>query len=192
MKNREDFEIEDGLENGEEKESWLKRNYISIFLIFFAFLLGLLIMGWQYRKVANESLITKNEIIETKKSLQKEKIKTLIMSSVIESQRGEYDLALVDTNRFFNSLRSEIDKKDDSAYLVEEKIRLKRTFEYRDLTIASLARREESAVDKLMEIYLFYLRAIGESRKGSQRKDPKIDENNNINTNINNSANANI
>lgn len=172
-------------EDQEERGNWLRRNLIPIFLIFFAFLLGLSIMGWQYWKASGETLKTKSELIETNRSFQREKIKTLIMSAVIEANKGDHDLALVDTSRFFTSLRSEIDNNDNSVYFVDERARLKGVFQYRDLTIASIARRESTAADKLLVIYSYYLRSIGESRKGTVKENNKIETQSNTNSNMN-------
>lgn len=149
-------------------------------------------MGWQYLQASGEIRKIGNELSKTHKLLQREKIKGFLTSAITEIQHRQFNLSLVDTSRFFNALSNEVNKPEQSAYRDEEKILLKKIFEDRDMTIASIARREDGAVEKLTQIYLFYLRATGEFRKSGEEKTISNQKNDEGNANIiENSTNTN-
>jgi hypothetical protein len=158
---------------GTQKEiNWFRKNSTCLLLVFLTFLFGILLLGWQSWQSSNYAEEVRKEISEKNGKLQKEKIKILLMSALIEVQREQFNLALIDTNRFFNSLKNEIEKNEESAYFIEEKISLKKLFERRDTTIVSIARRETESFEKLLDIYLSYQKIIGESRRG-EKVEPK-------------------
>ncbi len=174
----------------QEAEGLIRRNLIYIILLVFVFLFGLSITGWQWWQTSSELKTTNTKLEETDKKLKREAIKGEISSAIVETQRGQFEIALKDTSSFFSNLRDEVDSENNSAYTVEQKALLKPIFNERDQIIASVAKREKDSVERLTKIYLVYRNATGDARQGSATDDVGNNDIENTNTSDQNSQNS--
>lgn len=124
-------------------------------VLIIVFLLGLIPMWLQKRSIAEE-------LSTTQGNLRKSEIRGLLMTAIVESNRGEYEPARQATSDFFTRLRAEIDKGNESALAKEERDKLTVIFDNRDATITMLAQRDQASVQRLTDIYENYSKAVGQ------------------------------
>lgn len=139
----------------ERKNSNLQRWGIYLAVVLIAFLLGFLPMWFQKREVSNQ-------LAATEKQFSRAEIRGLLMNSVIQSRRGEYEPARIGTSEFFTRLRAETDKENNGAYTAEEREKMKNVYTDRDAIITMLAQRDQASAEKLTELYAVYQAAIGQ------------------------------
>ena len=139
----------------EKPQSNLTRWGIYALILLIVFLLGLIPMWMQKREITKE-------LDSTQKQLRKSEIKGLLTSSIVEAKRGEYETARKDTSEYFTRLNTEIKKGEESALTSEERGKLEKIFDNRDSTITMLAQRDQASVERLTDIYVNYLTAVGQ------------------------------
>jgi len=87
-------------------------------------------------------------------------IENTLASTVIDARHGDYESARKAASLFFNSLRAEIDKGNDSALSQTQREGMSPLFIPRDEIITLLARSEPASADRLSELYVSYRRII--------------------------------
>ena len=83
-----------------------------------------------------------------------------LASAVIVARRGEYESARQAASLFFNSLRAETDKGNDSALSQTQREGMRSLFVPRDEIITLLARSEAASADRLSDLYVSYRRIM--------------------------------
>ena len=83
-------------------------------------------------------------------------IENTLASAVIDARRGKYEPARQAASLFFNSLRAETDKGDNSAFSQAQREGMRPLFIPRDEIITLLARSEPASADRLSELYVSY------------------------------------
>lgn len=118
------------------------------------FLLGLVPMLMQKWGV-------QEELAKTETALRKVQIENLLTTSIVEANRGEYERARQNAEKFFQELRAE-EEKADKGYLSEEaRGKLKSIFDASYQVIALLAKGDQASVERLNNIYSSYQEALG-------------------------------
>ena len=140
---------EDLLHKPTQPSSWMRRYIIYAAVLLVVFLLGLVPM-WLKARTAASSLA------ETEHQLALSKMQNDLASAVIDARRGDYEPARQAVSRFFTSLRTEIDKGDNSDYTEAQRNGLQPLFAGRDELITLLARSDPAAADRLSDLFLSY------------------------------------
>lgn len=152
-----------------KKQFWKTRSgklAIVAALVLIAFLVGFIPTWLSKRAVSAELSIAQKDI-------RKEGIARLLTAAIIETTRGEYESASKITSDFFTSLRSEYDKGDAGPFASSEREMLKALFDLRDSTITMLAQRDQASGRRLIDIYLRYQEAVGNSVKIEPATNPQ-------------------
>ena len=87
-------------------------------------------------------------------------IENTLASAVIDARRGDYESARQAASLFFNSLRAETDKGNDSALSQTQREGMRSLFVPRDEIITLLARSEAASADRLSDLYVSYRRIM--------------------------------
>jgi hypothetical protein len=130
------------------------RIIIYAVVLIVVFLLGLVPMWLRARGRAAERDVAQRDLrlCQLEKSL---------MSSAIDSRRGEYEPARQAASSFFSSLREQVDLTEDSADLTsQQREGLRPLLNQRDDLITLLARSDPAAADRLMEMYVSFRKAL--------------------------------
>jgi hypothetical protein len=83
-----------------------------------------------------------------------------LASAAIDARRGDYESARQEASLFFNSLRAETDKGEESAFSQAQRDGMGLLFTPRDEIITLLARSEPASADRLSELYVSYRRLM--------------------------------
>jgi hypothetical protein len=132
------------------------RNRIIIYAVVLVvvFLLGLVPMWLSARGRAAERDAAQRD-------LRLCRLENNLMSSAIDSRRGEYERARLAASSFFTSLREQIDLKQDSADLTtQQRDGLRPLLNQRDDLITLLARSDPASADRLTEVYVSFRKAL--------------------------------
>lgn len=83
-----------------------------------------------------------------------------LMSSAIDSRRGEYERARLAASNFFTSLREQIDLQDSADLTSQQREGLRPLLNQRDDLITLLARSDPASADRLTEMYVSFRKAL--------------------------------
>ena len=128
----------------------------SIFaaVVIIAFLVGMIPMMMQKWAV-------QEELATTQTQLRKAEMKNLLTSSIVEANRGEYELARQNMTDFFQRLRAEDEKGDEGFLTQDQRGKMKPIFDASYAVITMLAQRDQASVERLNSIYSTYQQAMG-------------------------------
>jgi hypothetical protein len=136
-----------------------RRIGIYALIIFVVFLLGLVPMWLNSRKYAKER-------DEAQRELRLSKIENDLSAAVINSRRGEYELARQASSRLFTSLGAQCDSSAAQSDLTRPQCEtLRPALGQRDELITLLARSDPAAADRLTDLYVVYQKAMSVSSK---------------------------
>ena len=133
--------------------SSVRRFSIYAGLLLVVFLLGFVPIWLKSRECANR-------LSKAEHQLGIALIENSLAAAVIDSRHGDYESARQAASLFFNSLRAETDKGDDSAFSQAQRDGMRPLFVPRDEIITLLARSEPASADRLSELYVSYRRNI--------------------------------
>jgi hypothetical protein len=125
--------------------------YAGVLLV--VFLLGFVPIWLKSRECSNR-------LTQVEHQLGIALIENTLASAVINARRGDYESARQAASLFFNSLRAETDKGDDSAFSQAQRDGMRPLFIPRDEIITLLARSEPASADRLSELYVSYRRIM--------------------------------
>lgn len=129
--------------------------------VLLAFLIGLIPMWLHARSNAAERDAARTQ-------LRKSEIGSLLLSSVVDARRGEYEIARQEASAFFTRLRTEAEKGDGGFLTADQRTRIQAIFADRDASITLLAQRDPASVDRLSAIYGLYLQVLPSAQALSQ------------------------
>ena len=139
--------ITDNLKGG------LKRWGLIAGAVLLAFLVGLVPMWLMARGIAADRDAAQSQ-------LRRSEMGNLLLLSIVDARRGEYEVARQEASEFFTRLRAEEDKGDDGFLTANQRTNIKTIFADRDAAITMLAQRDPASVDRLTDIYVAYAEAV--------------------------------
>lgn len=133
---------------------WRRVGIYALILVV-VFLLGLVPMWLSARSRARER-------DDARRELRLSKLENDIGSAAINSRRGEYEPARQAASRFFTSLRDQCDTSVEPSDVKPTQCEtLRPALDQRDEVITLLARSDPAAADRLTQLYVSYLNAMG-------------------------------
>ncbi len=117
------------------------------------FLLGLVPMWLKARGRAAERDVAQRD-------LRLCRMQSNLMSSAIDSRRGEYERARVSASSFFTSLREQMDLEDSADLTAQQREGLRPLLNQRDDLITLLARSDPASADRLTEMYVQFRKSV--------------------------------
>ena len=117
------------------------------------FLLGLIPMWLTARESASQ-------LAEARRELKLLQIQNTLASAAVDARRADYEPARLAASDFFESLRAEMDRGNDSALTQAQRNRVTQLFAQRDELITLLARSDPVSADRLSDLYISYRKAI--------------------------------
>ena len=140
----------------DKSSSLVRRIGIYAVVLLVVFLLGFVPMWIKVRT-------SRMELSASEQKLTIAQLQNSLASSVIDARRGEYEPARAAASQFFTSLRSEVDKGEDSALNAAQRSAVQPLFAQRDEIITLLARSDPAAADRLADLFATYRKAMGAS-----------------------------
>jgi biopolymer transport protein ExbB/TolQ len=140
-----------------------RRVTIYAVLLLVGFLLGFVPMWLKYRE-SSASLSAAEE------QLNPARRQNTLASAVIDARRGDYEPARQAASDFFNSLRAETDRGNESALSQAQREGVQALFKQRDEIITLLARGDPAAADRLSDLYVSYRKIMKEGGTSVQQK----------------------
>ncbi len=134
------------------KNSFWKRIAFFGGLLIFVFLLGLIPVWLSERETARQR-------DAAQANLRLSQLQNRLATAAINARIGEYEPARVAASDFFTDLRAEVDR-EESAFTVQQREAVKPILNERDDMITLLARHDQAAVGRFMDLYLSYTQAI--------------------------------
>jgi hypothetical protein len=135
--------------------SLTRRVIIYAVLLLVGFLLGFVPMWLKYRE-------SSASLSETKQQLNPARRQNTLASAVIDARRGDYEPARQAASDFFNSLRAETDRGNESTLSQAQREGVQALFKQRDEIITLLARGDPAAADRLSDLYVSYRKIMKE------------------------------
>ena len=132
-----------------------KRVAVYLVLAVGFFLLGIIPMWVRARQYAGARELVQQE-------LRLKHMETQIAAAAINADRGEYEPSRQTASDFFNSLRSQIDRGQDSDLSAFQRNKMRVLLSQRDEVITLLARSDPAAADRLSDIYVSYQKAMND------------------------------
>jgi hypothetical protein len=127
----------------------IRRLFIYAVLLLVVFLFGFVPMWLKCREYSSS-------LTETSQQLSIARIENTLASAAIDARRGDYEPARQAASNFFNSLRAETDRGNDSVFSQAQRDGLLALFVRRDETITLLARNDPASADRLSDLYVSY------------------------------------
>jgi hypothetical protein len=143
--------------------SLTRRVIIYTVLLLVGFLLGFVPMWLKYR----ESSAT---LSEAEQQLNPARRQNTLPSAVIDARRGDYEPARQAASDFFNSLRAETDRGNESALSQAQREGVQALFKQRDEIITLLARGDPAAADRLSDLYVSYRKIMKQGGTSVKQK----------------------
>ncbi len=122
-------------------------------LVMFAFLLGS-IPGW----LSDREAARQRDAAQA--NLRLSQLQNRLALAAISSRKGEFESASVAASDFFTDLRAEIERRE-SGFSAEQLEAAQPILNERDQIITMLARKDKAVVERLTNLYVSYIRAIG-------------------------------
>jgi hypothetical protein len=130
-----------------------RRNIIYAVVLAVVFLLGLVPMWLSARG-------SRAERDAAQRDLRLCRLENNLMSSAIDSRRGEYERARLAASSFFTSLREQVDQEDSTDLTSQQREGLRPLLNQRDDLITLLARSDPASADRLTEMYVSFRKAL--------------------------------
>lgn len=164
MTKAENLQREGSLEIRSEAEK-LKTPIWKLILIFaglllLAYLLGLIPAWFSERETARQR-------DAAQANLRISQMQNRLATAAINARRGEYEPARVAASDFFTDLRAEADRSE-SAFSTAQRDAVLSLLNQRDELITLLARYDQAAAERLMDLYLSYKEAVDPSAQKPQ------------------------
>jgi hypothetical protein len=158
--NRCRFHSSEGIAMNEEKQPKpvkatgpMRQPVIYAVLLLVVFLGGFVPMWLRFRECSHS-------LTQAGHYLSIARIENTIASAAINARRGDYEPARQAASGFFNSLRTEIDKGNDSALSQTQREGLQPVLAPRDDIITLLSRSDPASADRLSDLYVSYLKIM--------------------------------
>jgi hypothetical protein len=135
--------------------SLTRRLIIYAVLLLVGFLLGFVPMWLKYRE-------STASLSEAEQQLNPARRQNTLASAVIDGRRGDYEPARQAASDFFNSLRAETDRGNESTLSQAQREGVQALFKQRDEIITLLARGDPAAADRLSDLYVSYRKIMKE------------------------------
>jgi hypothetical protein len=129
-------------------KSSMRRAIIYAIVLLVVFLLGFVPTWFKLHKCSTS-------LSQTVRYLSMARIENTLASAAIDARRGDYEPARQAASGFFGSLRTEIDKGNDSALSQTQREGLQQVLALRDEIITLLARSDPASADRLSDLYVF-------------------------------------
>lgn len=139
-------------EEDKKKTEFWQRLAIYGGVLIFVFLLGLVPAWLSERETARQ-----REAAQA--NLRISQLQNRLATAAINARSGEYEPARVAASDFFTDLRAEVDR-EESAFNTRQLEAVKPILNERDELITLLARYDQAAVGRFMDLYLKYSQAI--------------------------------
>jgi len=137
----------------------LRRFGVYALILVVVFLLGLVPMWLSSRTVAKERDAAQRD-------LRLSKMENDLSSAVINSRRGEYELARQASSRVFTALGAQCGSSATKSDLPGSQCEaLRPVLAQRDELITLLARSDPASADRLTDLYVLYQKAMGVASK---------------------------
>ena len=117
--------------------------------------MGLIPMWLKARQYAGDREAAQQE-------LRLKQMENQLAAAVINADRGEYEPARQTASDFFTSLRSQLDRGQNSDLSAVQRAKVKYLLAQRDDIITLLARSDPAAADRLSDIYASYEKAMND------------------------------
>lgn len=144
-------------------EPLIRRVIIYAVLLLVGFLLGFVPMWLKYRE-------SSANLSEAEQQLNPARRQNTLASAVIDARRGDYEPARQAASEFFNSLRAETDRGNESALSQAQREGVQALFKQRDEIITLLARGDPAAADRLSDLYVSYRKIMKERGTSVKQK----------------------
>lgn len=125
------------------------------------FLLGLIPMWLIARGRAGERDEAKRDLALTQRELRLSRMQNTLASAVINARRGDYEQARQTASDFFTALRAQVDGGTSSALTQAQRESVTPLLARRDDVITLLARSDPASADRLSDLYISYVKAMG-------------------------------
>lgn len=150
-----EINLEAGADSDKKELSLWQRIVIYGALLIFVFLLGLIPARMSEREAARQR-------DAAQENLRVSQLQNRLATAAINARRGEYEPARLAASNFFTDLRAEIDRRE-SAFSIKQREAVQPILDERDELITLLARYDQAAAERLMDLYLDYLQAVNPS-----------------------------
>jgi len=118
-------------------------------IVAIAFLAGFVPM-WLKSRESN------NNLVAAQRTLGLAQTQNNLASAVIDARRGDYEPARQAASGFYNALRADVDKGEDSSLTPAQRTTVQELFAGRDEIITLLARNDPASADRLSDVYAAY------------------------------------
>lgn len=131
----------------------IRRWAIRAGALLIAFLLGFLPMWLRVSDTARDRDAAQQE-------LRRSQIQNAISAAIIDSRRAEYESARESASLFFTEVRAQLDSTSTGIFSASQKEQLRVLMSPRDEIITLLSRNDPASVEKLVEVYVAYRKAV--------------------------------
>lgn len=128
--------------------------YAAVLLV--VFLLGFIPMWLTARERART-------LADAQRQLKLARMQNMLASAVIDARRAEYEPARQSASEFFTTLRSEMERADNSVLTQAQIESVRPLLAQRDELITLLARSDPASADRLSALYVSYRKTINSS-----------------------------
>ena len=149
----EDVRTPDVRDTPAKSNNLMQRVGIYAAIVAIAFLAGFVPMWLKARESGNN-------LAAAERNLSLAKTQNSLASAVIDARRAEYEPARQAASQFYNSLRADIDKGDDSPLTPAQRSAAQALFAGRDDIITRLARSDPASADQLSDVYVAYRKIV--------------------------------
>jgi hypothetical protein len=125
--------------------------------ILLAFLVGIIPMWLRASGNAAERDLARTE-------LRRSEISNLLLASIVDARRGEYEIARQEASEFFTRLRAENEMGDKGFLTADQRTKIASIFADRDAAITMLAQRDPASIDRLTALYISFAQVIPAAR----------------------------
>jgi hypothetical protein len=147
--------------------SWIRRVLYYAIALLIGFLIGFVPMWVKSRASASglSEATNRANLAQTQSTLASaaaaQQLELAVMqntlaSAAIDAQRGDYESARQAASSFFTSLRTEVNKGNDSGFSQAQKEGVEAVFTRRDEIISLLARNDPAATERLSDVYVSF------------------------------------
>lgn len=126
-------------------------------VIYGAILLAVFLIGLVPARLSEREAARQRDAAQA--NLRISQLQNRLATAAISARRGEYEPARLAASDFFTDLRAEFDRPQ-SAFSSDRRQAMQPILNERDELITLLARNDGSAVERLVDLYLNYTRAV--------------------------------
>ena len=157
---RKELNLEAAAPSGSRVLPSVKRTALWGTLLIFAFLLGFIPV-----RLAKDETARQRDAAQS--NLRLSQLQNRLATASMKARRGDYEAARVATSDFFTDLRAEFDRRE-SGFNPKQREAVQPILDERDEVITLLARSDETAPERLTNLYLAYVDALNPSVPKSQ------------------------